>query len=109
MTDVYTAALLPTKPSSEYDSGFNHGFGTEASLPLTQSAPAWLTIPLDFVGLTSLYGIAISTLMQLEPFLVFPLVWWREFMFSQKYGGWLGNETSTSDRKYAAISDILFS
>ena len=34
MTDVYTAALLPTKPSSDND------FGAEASLPLTQSAPA---------------------------------------------------------------------
>ncbi len=40
MTDIYTAALLPTKPSSDNDSGFRHGFGAEASLPLTQSAPA---------------------------------------------------------------------
>ena len=40
MTDVYTAALLPTKPSSEDDSGFRHGFRAEVSLPLTQSAPA---------------------------------------------------------------------
>ena len=39
MTDVCTAALLPTKPSSDGDSGFKHGFGTEASLPLTQSSP----------------------------------------------------------------------
>ena len=29
-----------TKPSSDDDSGFRHGFGAEASLPLTQSAPA---------------------------------------------------------------------
>ena len=40
MTDVYTAALLPTKPSSDDDSGFRHGFRAEASLPLTQIAPA---------------------------------------------------------------------
>ena len=40
MTDVYTAALLPTKPSSDDDSGFRHGFGAEASLPLTRNAPA---------------------------------------------------------------------
>ena len=40
MIDVYTAALLPTMPSSDDDSGFRHGFGAEASLPLTQSAPA---------------------------------------------------------------------
>ena len=38
MTYVYTAALLPRKPTSDDDSGFRHGFGTEASLPLTYSA-----------------------------------------------------------------------
>ena len=40
ITDVYTTALLLTKPSSDDDSGFRHGFGAEASLPLVQSAPA---------------------------------------------------------------------
>ena len=40
ITDVYTTALLLTKPSSFDDSGFRHGFGTEVSLPLTQRAPA---------------------------------------------------------------------
>ena len=40
MTDLYTAALLPTKTSSDNDSGFRHSFGAEASLPITQSAPA---------------------------------------------------------------------
>ena len=40
MTDVCTAALLPTKPSSDDDSGFTHGFRAEASLSLAQSAPA---------------------------------------------------------------------
>ena len=40
ITDVYTTALLLTKPSSDDDSGFRHGFGAEASLPLAQSVPA---------------------------------------------------------------------
>ena len=38
--DVYTTALLLTKPSSDDDSGFEHGFGAEASLPQAQSGPA---------------------------------------------------------------------
>ena len=29
MTDVCTAALLPTKPSSDDDSAFRHGFGAK--------------------------------------------------------------------------------
>ena len=40
ITDVYTTALLLTKPSSDDDSGFRHGFGAEASLPLAQRALA---------------------------------------------------------------------
>ena len=40
ITDVYTTALLLTKPSSDDDSGFKRGFRAEASLPLTQSASA---------------------------------------------------------------------
>ena len=40
ITDVCTTALLLIKPSSDDDSGFRHGFGAEASLPLNQSAPA---------------------------------------------------------------------
>ena len=40
ITDVYTTALLLTKPSSDDDSGFRHGFRAKASLPLTQSTPA---------------------------------------------------------------------
>ena len=40
ITDVCTTALLPTKPSSDDDSSFRHGFGAAASLPLAQSAPA---------------------------------------------------------------------
>ena len=38
MTDVCTAALLSTKPSSDDDSGFRHGFVAKASLLLAQSA-----------------------------------------------------------------------
>ena len=34
------AVLLPVKSSSDDDPGFRHGFGAEASLPLTQGAPA---------------------------------------------------------------------
>ena len=40
ITDVYTTALLLKKPSSDDDSGFRHGFGAIASLPLAQSAQA---------------------------------------------------------------------
>ena len=40
ITDVYTTALLLTKPSSDDDTGFVHGFRAEASLPLAQNAPA---------------------------------------------------------------------
>ena len=34
MTDVYTAALLQPKTSSDDNSGLRHGFGAKASLPL---------------------------------------------------------------------------
>ena len=37
---TYTIALLLTKPLLDDDSGFRHGFGAEASLPLAQNAPA---------------------------------------------------------------------
>ena len=40
MIGVFTAALLPTKPWSDDDSGFRHILGAEASLPLTQSVTA---------------------------------------------------------------------
>ena len=39
ITDVYTTALLLTKPSSDDSSGFRHGFGAQASLPLAQNTP----------------------------------------------------------------------
>ena len=40
MTNVYTAALHPTKPSSDDDSEFRHGFRAKASLPRSQNAPS---------------------------------------------------------------------
>ena len=40
LTHVCTTALLLTKPLLDDYSGFRHGFGAEASLPLAQSAPA---------------------------------------------------------------------
>ena len=40
MNDVYATALLLTKPSSDDDSGFRHGFRARASLPQTQSTTA---------------------------------------------------------------------
>ena len=40
MSDFYTAALLLTKPRSDDNSAFRHGFRAKASLPLTQSTPA---------------------------------------------------------------------
>ena len=39
ISDVYTTALLQTKPSSDDDLVFRHGFGAETSLSLAQSAP----------------------------------------------------------------------
>ena len=58
ITDVYITALLLTKPSSDDDSGFGHGFGTEASLPLAQSVP---TVSHDTTRLCQIAG---SLLMQ---------------------------------------------
>ena len=51
MPDVCTAALLPTKPSSDDVSRFSHGFEAEFSLPPTPSAPA---ITHDTTGLFSI-------------------------------------------------------
>ena len=115
MTDACTAVLLPTKPSSEDDSGFRHSFGAEASLPLTQSAPAvthdttrlwWIVVTLwDY----HIYPGAVRVFYN-----VFPLIWWKKSKISQESCVWLDNEISASDldRKYdgyPAISDTLFS
>ena len=39
-TAAKEAVLLPVMSSSDDDPGFSHGFGAEASLPLTQGVPA---------------------------------------------------------------------
>ena len=118
-THVCTAALLPTKPSSNDDSGFRHGFGAKASLPLTHSTPAvthdttklcWIVItPWDCLIHTG----AVRTLFWIF-FHVFPLIWFRKSKISQECRGWVGYESLASnlDRKYIgypAISDTLFS
>ena len=56
---------VPTKPSSDDDSGFRHGFGAEASV--TQSTPALThdTTRLCWIDVT----VGLSMLMQLEPYL----------------------------------------
>ena len=67
MTDVSKGALFP-KLIHQMMTVFRHGFEAEITLPLAQSAPV---VPLDFVGLSSLYGIAISLLVQLKSYLGF--------------------------------------
>ena len=95
--------LLPTKPSSDDDSGLRHGFGTEASIPLAQSAPS------DFVGLSSLNEIAISTLMQLEPYLG---SYFMYFLFSDDESPRLVKNTAgelvMKPRYLTSIRNILF-
>ena len=87
ITDLYTTALLLTKPSSDDNSGFRHGFGAEASLPLTQSAPAVTH------GTTRLCQIVVALLnweihahavrsLSWHLFHVFPLVWWKKSKIS---------------------------
>ena len=49
MTDVCRAVLLPTKPLSDDDFGFRHGFGAVVSLLLTQGAQQYLLIQPGFV------------------------------------------------------------
>ena len=63
MTDIYITVLLLTKPSSGMVSGLKHHYHYH------RAPQQYLTTPPDFVRLLSLYGIAISTLMQLEPYL----------------------------------------
>ena len=117
MTDVYTVALLPTKPSSDDDSGFRPMPFRESIITTNPECPSsnsqYHQILLDWRH----SGIAISMLMHKEPFLgsflcisSCPI----KSKISLEYGGWVGNETSASDldRKYVdypAISDTLFS
>ena len=98
MTDVYTPALFPTKPSSDDDSGFRHGFGTEASLPLTlcTSVVTHNTTRPYWIGVTQwdchIHTDAVRALSWIF-FYIFPLVWWWKSKISQEYGGGVGNET----------------
>ena len=119
MTDVYTEALLPTKPSLDDDSEFRNGFGAEASLLLAQSGPAVTpnTTRLCWINVTlwdcHIHADAVRVLSW-NFFYIFPLVWWRKSKISQEYRDWVGHETSASDLywKYVcfpAISHTLFS
>ena len=119
ITDVCTTALLPTKPSSDDDSGFRHGFEAEASLPLTQSSPEVshnTTWRCQIV--VTLWGCHIHA----DAVRAFSWIFFMYFLLSdggsprlvKNEWGWVGNETSASvfDRKYIsfpAISDTLFS
>ena len=69
ITDLYTTALLLRKPSSDDDSGFRHVSGPKNHYHKLRAPQQYLTTPPDFVRLLSLYGIAIYSLMQLEPYL----------------------------------------
>ena len=40
ITGVCTIALLPTKPSSDVDSGFRHGYGGRIIITTSQERPA---------------------------------------------------------------------
>ena len=119
MIGIYTAALLPTKSSSDDDSGFRHGFGAETSLQLIPSAPAVThdTTRLHWINVTQwdyhIHTDAVSALSWIF-FYVFPLVWWRKYKISQEYRGWAGNKTLASNLNwkyigYLAISNTLFS
>ena len=48
--------------------GFRHGFGARSIITTNPEHPSSNTIPPDFVGLSSLNGIAMSTLMQWESY-----------------------------------------
>ncbi len=74
ITDVYTTALLLTKPSSDDDSGFRHGFEVEVTLLLIQGAPAIPHYTIRFVGLSSLCRNAVSILIRLS-FMLNPFVY----------------------------------
>ena len=91
ITDVCTTALLLTKPSSDDDSGFRHGFGAKALLPLAQSAPAVThdTTRLCWIVITLwdcyIHADAVRALSWI--FLYF-LMSDRKSQISQEYRGW---------------------
>ena len=118
------AVLHPTKPSSDDDSVFKHGFRAEAWLLPTQSIPAvhheityfcWFVFSLwechiHVDAVKALFGLFLFFFFF---FNIFPLDWYQKLEISQICRGWLGNETSASglDRKqiyYPAICYTLF-
>ena len=75
-TATKEAALLPVKSSSDDDSGFRHGFGAEASLPLTQSAPAVYIYVYIYTNFIKHNRHFMSTYFLLDPF-EFPYYFYR--------------------------------
>ena len=118
ITDVCTTALLRTKPSSDDDSGFRHGFGAEASLPLAQSAPGVFhdTTRLCHIVVTlwecHVHADAVRALSWIFS-MNFLLSDGRSLRLVNKNRGWVGKTfASDFDRKficYPAISDTFFS
>ena len=80
MTTVWTAALLPTKPSSDDDSGFTHGFGawsiitTIPERPMDITRLCWIVITLWDCHI---HADAVRALFWIF-FYIFPLVRWRK-------------------------------
>ena len=120
MTDVYTAALLSTKPSSDDVSWFRHGFGgAEASLLLAQSAPA---VTQDITRLCWIVITLWDCHIHADAVKALSWIFFRYFFLSNgepprlvknKKKGCVVHETSAPDfdRKYIgypAISDTLF-
>ena len=119
ITYAYTTALLLTKPSSDDDSRFRHGFGAEASLPLAQSAPS---VSHDTTRLCQIVVALWDCQIHADAGEVLSWIFSMYFLLSdgrcprlvKKTGGRVGNKTSASDsdRKYIcylAIFDTLFS
>ena len=124
ITDVYTTALLLTKSSSDDASGFRHGFGAKASLPLAQSAPA---VSHDTARLCQIVIAPWDCQIYTDAVRALSWIFSMYFLLSdggsprlvkkknkKKNGGCVENKNSASDfdRKYIcypAISDTLFS
>ena len=112
ITGDCTTALIPTKPSSDDDSGFRHGFGAEALLPLAQSTPAVSHNTTRFCQSVvplwdcHIHADAVRTLSW-----IFSMYFYLSDGGSislVKKRGWVGNKTSASDfdRKYVCYPAI---
>ena len=106
-TSAKEAVLLPVKSSSDDDPGFRHGFGAEASLPLTQGAPAVSH------NITRLYWMVFNLYVCHICSDAVTVLFWIFFIYSlffagvspilvKKCRGCIRNKTSTSNlkRKY---------